>query len=194
MHTHQHATVKTYAGIGNRDAPEWVLEKCYHIARILGELGYTLRSGGADGCDSAFQGGASQLELYVPWDRFNGIAMRYGIAKKAFELAASYVNKWTSSSKGVQALHARNMMQIMGPYLDCNSDFVICYTRDGCQSKAERTIDTGGTGSAIALADDNGIPIINIANPGWAETLSVILGQDLLHLEDPNQPKPYQTP
>lgn len=185
MHTHQHITEKTYAGIGNRDAPVEALEACNKASEALSKLGYTLRTGGADGCDSAFLSYTLRAEVYVPWDRFNGIPMRFGIPKKAYELASLYVNRWANMTKGVQALHARNMMQILGPYLDAPSDFVLCYTRDGCESKDTRTSDTGGTGSAIALASDHGITVINIANQGWAETLSVMVGHDLLYLETP---------
>ena len=62
----------TYAGIGSRRTPDDVLEQMTQLAQELGKLGWTLRSGGADGADRAFQDGAEAVggrrEILLPWD------------------------------------------------------------------------------------------------------------------------------
>jgi|ERR1700723_3173828 len=71
-----------YSGIGSRQRPEDVLERMGEISWLLGSLGYTLRSGGADGADSAFEDALWDsevwdcpmwdMEIYLPWSRFVG--------------------------------------------------------------------------------------------------------------------------
>ena len=48
---------KYYAGIGSRETPEDVCGRMTKLASILERKGYTLRSGGAVGADTAFAGG-----------------------------------------------------------------------------------------------------------------------------------------
>jgi hypothetical protein len=50
--------------------------------------------------------------------------------------------------------HSRNVHQVLGRDLKTPSDFVICWTADGGFS--------GGTGQALRIADDHGIPIFNM--------------------------------
>ena len=59
----------------------------------------------------------------------------------------------------------RNVYQVLGKDLNTPSEFVICWTPDGAETANERSIKTGGTGFAIALADSLGIPVYNLANP-----------------------------
>lgn len=58
----------------------------------------------------------------------------------------------------------RNVYQVLGYTLDIPSEFVICYTPDGCKHHKDRTNKTGGTGLAISVASKNNIPIINLGN------------------------------
>lgn len=44
-----------YTGIGSRETPEWAICKIKKIGGYLYDKGYTLRSGGADGADLAFE-------------------------------------------------------------------------------------------------------------------------------------------
>lgn len=179
------ATEKVFAGIGNRDAPEWALKLCSLISDILASNGYILRSGGAPGCDQAFQPRASiHSEIYVPWHGFEGFPMRWPIPDIAYEAAIYYKPSTRYASDGVASMAARNMMQILGPDLKTKADFVVCYTKNGRQENYDGYKDVCGTDSAITCARDNGIPVINICNPGWSEYLSAITGLDFLHLEN----------
>lgn len=63
-----------YTGIGNRDTPYEYLEKMTALAFLLEKEGYILRSGGAEGADTAFENGVRSLyykEIYLPWTFFN---------------------------------------------------------------------------------------------------------------------------
>ena len=69
-------TTLIYAGIGSRATPESVLADMTTIAGWLARTGWHLASGGADGADTAFAGGApaGHLTLYLPWPGYNGHA------------------------------------------------------------------------------------------------------------------------
>lgn len=43
-----------YTGIGSRNAPEHILELCTYLGEFLAKTEWILRSGGAEGCDTAF--------------------------------------------------------------------------------------------------------------------------------------------
>lgn len=188
-----HRPEKVYAGIGNRDTPDSILELITQIAKRLWKVGlYDLRTGAADGADQAFMQGTMRAEIYVPWHQYNGFPMHHAIPKEAERLALEHNPHWRNSdgkekniTKGVKALHARNMMIISGPHLDEPVDFVLCFTRDGCDSRQTRTHDTGGTGSAISYADSLGVPIVNLAHKNSLEYLSLFSGVDFMDMTLP---------
>lgn len=168
--------MKTYAGIGSRKATPDVLELCTSLAERLDKLGYTLRSGGADGCDTAFERGArysihgaETCEIFVPWKGFNGRYIGYNdIVTEAddqlYELASLFHPKWSTLKDPIKRLMARNGQQVLGRHLDDPVDFVVCWTGDGCESHDTRTTVTGGTGQAISIDSESGIPVYNIRN------------------------------
>lgn len=180
---------KIYAGIGNRDTPLAFLALISEISKRLQKHSYCLRSGAAEGADMAFMNGTMNAEIYVPWHNYNGFPMRHQIPREAERLAAQYNPHWekTNVSKGVKAMHARNMMIITGPHLEDPVDFVVCYTRDGCDCHATRSPQTGGTGSAISYADAQQIPIINLANANSPEYLTMFSGVDFMDMVLPAQ-------
>ena len=69
-------TSPTYAGIGARATPAAVLADMTVMAGWLAKTGWHLASGGANGADTAFAGGApgGQRTLYLPWHGYNGHA------------------------------------------------------------------------------------------------------------------------
>lgn len=155
--------LKYYAGIGSRDTPRDILKLMTRIAYYLQTKEYVLRSGGAYGSDTAFASGCKNKEIFVPWHDYNNLPLVYPISELAFTLASELHPSWSILSHGARALMARNCMQILGPNLDNKSQFVICWTKDGCIHESERTSKTGGTGQAISLASRNGIPVFNLA-------------------------------
>lgn len=134
--------MKYYAGIGSRDTPDYVLKKMKRIAEQL--EGYTLRSGGAIGADTAFEEGASKKEIFRAEDATDD----------AIELSSKYHPNWNACSKYAKKLHGRNAMIILGKNLDSPVEFVMCWTKSGKGG--------GGTGQALRIAKDYGIKIYDL--------------------------------
>ena len=120
-----------YAGVGSRATPEPVLDLMRRCATRLEVLGYTLRSGGANGADTAFEEGCCRKELYLPWPGFNGRQSEFQtVCNKALALAASLHPRWERLSSPARRLMARNCYQILGTDLASPVDFVLCWTPD----------------------------------------------------------------
>lgn len=163
--------MKFYTGIGSRETPKEVMYSYsgfHETANQLYLFGWTLRSGGADGADSAFElGAADRKEIYLPWKGFNGNSSPlYNISDEAYELAATIHPAWERLSGGAKNLHARNCYQILGLDLKTPSEFVICWTKDGK--------DIGGTRTAIVLARQNNIPVYNLGSMDSQEVWNII--------------------
>jgi hypothetical protein len=160
-----------YTGVGSRTTPDSVLAQMRALgARLAGE-GFTLRSGGADGADTAFEEGArasgGQLEIYLPWAHFNG--HQTGIVRQslAAEALASTVHPaWAGLSPAARRLHVRNCHQVLGLDLLTPSLFVVCWTPDGCTGARSRTRATGGTATAIVVAERYAVPVFNLHDAG----------------------------
>jgi hypothetical protein len=164
---------KYYTGIGSRETPAHVLEIMRDLASKLCSKGWILRSGGAAGADNAFESGVGPVkklsintaEIYLPWNGFNDkstsldgylAADRFQSRNKAIEilkgvLSDSHVR---CLSPGALKLQTRNIYQVLGKDLDVESDFLICWTKDGK--------DVGGTATAIKLARKLDIPVYNL--------------------------------
>ncbi len=168
----------TYAGIGSRKTPPDQLARMTEAAVRLARMGYTLRSGGAGGADTAFeQGAGAQKEIFLPWPGFNGRRSVFvEPTQEAMEVAACLHPAWNKLSPAVRKLMARNTHQILGADCRTPSDFVIAWTPDGAESEAERGPATGGTGQAIALASRWGIPVFNFARADAGVRLRDFLG------------------
>jgi len=167
---------KHYSGIGSRDTPEPILSKMKTLAGALAELHFTLRSGGAEGADTAFEEGCvehfGEKEIYLPWRNFNDNKSHFhSPTSKAVLLAEKAHPAYPYLKHGAQLLIARNMHQILGYDLDEPSLFVVCWTEDGAETEAHVKKTTGGTGSAIKLAAMNSIPVFNLSNEGRLEQL-----------------------
>lgn len=154
-----------YAGIGSRSSPRDVLEVMQYIGGYLANIGWTLRSGHADGADMAFEMGATEqngkLEIFLPWDGFNGAKQSATHIVPSFkgqmmDIAATHHPYWHRLSNGAQKLHARNVCQILGANCDAPVDCVICWTPEAKSG--------GGTGQAIRIANTYGIPVFDLAS------------------------------
>jgi len=150
---------RIYAGIGSRQTPEEVLELFNNIAVYLAIQGFILRSGGANGADSAFEMGCDnkqgEKEIYIPWKNFNNSPSEFVVNNPDAEaLARKYHPYFDRLKPGAKKLMARNSCQVLGSNLDTPSDFVICWTPEG---KGE-----GGTGQAIRIAKDYNIPVFDV--------------------------------
>jgi hypothetical protein len=166
-----------YAGIGSRNAPADQLQRMTRAAQRLAAMGYTLRSGGANGADKAFEAGAGERkEIYLPWAGFNGSTSSFvSPSRDAMDVAAAVHPAWSRLSSAAQKLQARNSHQILGDDLRTPCDFVVCWTPDGAETERERTVATGGTGQAIALASRWGVPVFNFARRDAGERLLALV-------------------
>lgn len=161
--------MKYYTGIGSRETPEEILELMKNISFILNDKGYTLRSGGADGADSAFEQDRIKKEIFLPWNDFNGKRVDnigYFFANpEAWVIAQDIHPVYNTLKQGAKRLHDRNVCQVLGKDLKTPSQFVICYTSDGANGTTiPCSIKTGGTGTAIKLAALNNIKVLNLKN------------------------------
>lgn len=170
----------TFSGIGSRKTPSDIAEQQRKVARALATFGLILRSGGADGSDTNFEEGykdvSGKMEIWLPWPGFNKRqGDKYLPQPKHFALAETLHPAWQYLKRGPRALHARNTGQILGMDTMTPVAFVLCWTPDGAQTEKQVTVDTGGTGTAIRLADRMGIPVINMFHPDWKERLIAVL-------------------
>ena len=156
-------TMFTYAGIGARATPPSTRRDMTTMAGWLARTGWHLASGGADGADRAFARGApaGQRTLYLPWPGYNGcrgpdcvVADRTVLAA-CTDLAARLHPAWRRCSPAVRRLHARNAPVVLGPRLDRPVHAVVCWTPEGAV--------VGGTGLALRIAAEHGIPVLNLA-------------------------------
>lgn len=169
-----------YAGIGSRATPDRMMATLTKCARRLEGRGFVLRSGGAAGSDSAFEAGTSARarEIYLPKPRFNdNNSALHSLPRigQAITLASTIHPAWGRVAQEHQALHGRNIFQILGAEMDEPVRFVLCYTPDGAQELDEITRSTGGTGLAIRLARLLGIPVFNIARKDSLNQLAALL-------------------
>jgi len=150
--------MKFYTGVGSRKTPKPILKIMENLARKLSKDEWILRSGGAAGADSAFQVGAGSCSYQI---------FRAGDATtEALDIAKKFHPAWDRCSDYAKRLHGRNAFQVLGQDLKTPSTFLICWTPDGAKTHAERTIRTGGTGTAISIADHYKVPVFNLRNYG----------------------------
>ncbi|MDE0334792.1 MAG: hypothetical protein OXI64_07520 [Defluviicoccus sp.] len=157
-------TTSTYAGIGARATPRAVLSDMTKMAGWLARTGWHLNTGGAKGADSAFSAGApSGLQtLFLPWRGYNGLDGADCLHLTGFErdvcmdYAARLHPAWDRCSPGARLLHGRNVALILGPELTNPVDAVVAWS--------ERGEAVGGTGMGIRIAEDRGIPVLNLGS------------------------------
>jgi len=158
--------MKYYTGVGARDTPDNILELMKSIAIFLKSLGFVLRSGRAKGADSAFESGAgNQKEIFYAKDA----------TQESIDLAARYHPVFDKLPEYVQKLHGRNSFQVLGKDLKTPSNFLICWTKDGCKNHKTRSNKTGGTGTAISIASEHNINVYNLANPKDRKRINLVL-------------------
>lgn len=176
---------KSYCGVGSRSTPPDVMRDMAEFAALAAGRGWILRSGGAEGADSAFEAGCDivngEKEIYLPWKGYNSNpSMKYGVNDTASKIAATVHPYFERAKKPVQLLLSRNVYQVLGADVDSPVEFVLCYTADGCEHYTTYTpTKTGGTGVAIALASKLEIPVYNLYHQGRLEAaLKHISGEE----------------
>lgn len=160
-----------YTGIGSRETPQDIIVQMKIFAGEAALCGAVLRSGAAAGADMAFEEGCGKgpKQIFIPWNGFQKKredTQTFLPLDEAGDLAAKIHPYYRTMRRPNKLLIARNMHQIMGPDLDIPTKFVVCWTKDGCTDHHTYTPQkTGGTGSAIALASTQKIPVFNLFHP-----------------------------
>lgn len=157
-------TSKYFAGIGSRKTSETGKRFLVAHTKALIDQGFCLRSGGAVGADTACYEALSAsdpAEIFVinHSDKLLGYhEIVWGdlpshIRDQSLHIAKDIHPNWSACDLYVKRLHARNITIILGEDLDSPVDVVLCWTPNG--------EPVGGTRTALVLARDMNIPIIN---------------------------------
>lgn len=156
----QEHTMKYYAGIGPRKTPADVQSVMTDIARQLVPTGWCLRSGHAEGADQAFERGATNRQIFLPWEGFNnGYSNGRNMAFMEpspiqWGLAQKYHPAWDRCSPAAQRLLARNVPIILGEFFEDPVTCVITWLPTPTYQ--------GGTRHALNIADDYKIPVFDL--------------------------------
>ena len=175
-----------YTGVGSREAPMEVQLLAERAACVLAAT-HRPRTGGAPGMDYRFMRGTSlyspqalaESEIYLPWDGFEGYWAAYERGfyvpqywwnwNEALAAAASIHPTWDDLTHGMKLLHARNIYQVLGPYLNQPSAFILYYAKP-----SGKTV-LGGTRTAVELARRHRVPDLNLFYPDVCENLDLML-------------------
>lgn len=150
---------KYYAGIGSRETPGHILNIMHILGRHFAGLGWTLRSGGALGADTAFENGCTanngKKEIFLPWRAYNHNLSEihpsnYPFTKDEIDFTAKFHPAWDKCGPSARKLHTRNTRILLGmePIHGAQVTpvkFIICWTEGG-QIK-------GGTGQALRIGE-----------------------------------------
>lgn len=162
-------TRPSYAGIGSRDTPTDIYNLELQISARLARSGWTLRTGGARGSDTAFLLGSHtpegyKAEVYLPGEdhplwphrqNFKGVKWFTQVTQEAYNLTQPYI--YGRPQDYVRRLIGRNGQIILGWGLSDPVKFVVCWTPGGQV--------VGGTAYALRLCADLGIPVLNLGDP-----------------------------
>lgn len=151
--------MRFYTGVGSRQTPPPILDIMYEAGRRLAVLGWVLRSGHAEGADAAFEAGCDAAggakEIFLPWARFNcSTSSFHGAPAAAFDIARRIHPAWNGLTDDVRKCQARDIQQVLGPALDRPSVAILAWTEGGAF--------VGGTATALRLAAERGIMVLNL--------------------------------
>ena len=184
------ANEKFVTGVGSRKVAGEGKDRIIEIAQLLDKAGYSLRSGGADGCDTLFEQNMpnSKKYIYLPWKGFNkNTSELCTVTDEAKKMAATVHPKYWALGIGPQKLHARNVYQVLGQNMDKPSDLLVCWTEDGCNSEKSSSISTGGTRTAIVLAERNQVPVYNVQNEKDYKAVKELLEKEIASQKEVNK-------
>lgn len=162
-----------YTGVGSRDITPDETTLITAIGKKMATLGYKLRSGAADGADTAFELGCLETsldrEIYVPWNGFNkrfcGIYIKepsdnqFATARKF--LVNNHILPWFDNMNMLsQLFHVRNYYQVVG-FSGVRSRVCVYAANEN------RGEPVGGTRTAVMVSRHFGIPTFNLRD--WDE-------------------------
>jgi O-acetyl-ADP-ribose deacetylase (regulator of RNase III) len=192
-------SIKSYAGIGSRNITSNQSLLLARVGFMLALAGFNCRTGAANGSDTSFEfsvkvavdflnsiGKTSNLgdylSCFLPWNNFNGRSAGEGyivpFGRRHTDYSSEFHPAWHSLPNSAKSLMGRNACQVLGQDLCIPSKFIACMTPDGAITASETSPRTGGTGTAIRIADKNNIPVFNLTRPdhlariiAWIESI-----------------------
>lgn len=179
--------MKAYTGIGSRTTPVWCRFAMEDIASKMADKGYTLRSGSAQGADSAFEIGCDRVcgagDIYIPWKGFgtgkeNMFKFYHVLSNAKFEeardvyLSTGIIKNFDDMKQSVQKLHARNYLQVVGHGMKDRLSKVCIFFAEVDWVTEE---PTGGTRSAVLLSKHFGVPTYNLKDDKAFEKVAKML-------------------
>ena len=171
-----------YTGVGARKIDPKKIPLVNRLGKRLDEVGLTLRSGGAKGVDIEFERPVRRTkEIFRPATYTGRLpyghkVIRGEMRERALEIVAPTHPYWNNLTDEIKELHIRNVFQVLGENLNHPSLFLLCWTADGADGINKLTSsDTGGTGTAIRLANIYEVPVINLNRANAIPELDKIL-------------------
>lgn len=188
---------KAYVGTGNREAPPEVIQKITAIAKELEAFGFTVRTGGKEGPEQAFEDAVNDKEVHIPWKGFANKQSQFAYTSQhALELAQRYHPTWDGLKLPIQTFLAQNVRTILGKNLQSRAMFVIGWSEDGAETSKEKTAKTGFFGHAIAIAEAMLLPVFNLQRPDAIDRIKKYVGhsfdQPQTQQQMPQQQQPQQ--
>lgn len=153
---------KPYTVTANKEIPEHILERIKNIILELEKKNYVLRTGGMTGPEDTFEKAVSLKEIYLPWRGFDDKESKFTFTSPVAKILASkYQPGFDGLKPAIQAFLTKNVRILCGTDTKSPSLFMIVWTEDGAESLKEKSIKTGNSGHAIAIASEIGIPVFN---------------------------------
>lgn len=167
---------KFFTGVGSRETPDDILTLMRGYSKAMVLRSWVLRSGGANGADSAFCAGwfdalyeninIQDAEIYLLWHGFNDyskdsknckLVVDKAIISQAQEILRTVHPAYERLTRGPLALHTRNVYQVLGSDLKTPSRGLVAYAKLDKHGEP-----MGGTRTAIKIAEMYNIPCLNL--------------------------------
>lgn len=175
---------KYFTLVGSRKITQQEVQTLTKFSDYLTQYGFILRSGKAEGADTAGElafrsWSETSPEIYIPWKNFKGGSPNIGdeivlpLPVETLEYVKRIHPAFERLSQGACKLHQRNIHQVLGMDLKTPSKLLIACS-DGYFDKYNIERVKGGTSTAWNLATELGIPCINIRNRSDEEIFEVV--------------------
>jgi hypothetical protein len=167
-----------YVACGNRDMPAAILATIVGYIKQLDARGYTLRTGGREGPEDAYDRlPLIRKETHLPWKGFMDKDSKFTYTSESARiLAAKFHPSFDGVKPVIQTFLATDLRLIMGKELRSPALFLITWSEDGAESTSEKTARTGNAAQFVSVASQLKIPIFNFGKPGTEARLQQYLG------------------
>lgn len=169
--------MRFWTGVGSRSITQEEQELAVYVAEtITRHFGMVLRSGAAEGADTAFQKGVCNVDpkycqIWTPWNSFRPKEQHVGFpscsyitpttemfekSRKAF-IDTGIIPWFDNMKQGAQKLHGRNFYQVAGKHGEPLSRICIYIADEDANGEVK-----GGTRSAVLVSRHYDIPTYNL--------------------------------